>query len=85
MRFDEVAQRMTELNDPKKGDLNITMARSALRCALLALTEGDPLEGLAFVTREMQRYRSEIALQRKRGNVHYPLPKSRRPASGRGK
>lgn len=59
MRFDIVAQRMTELNDPKKGDLNITQARSALRCFFLTLAERDSLQAMAYVVREMQRYKKE--------------------------
>lgn len=55
--FEEIAIRMTELNDPREGELNIAQARAALRCALKALSERDPDDVTVFVSRETELYR----------------------------
>lgn len=55
--FEEIAIRMTELNDPREGELNIAQARAALRCALVALAERNPYTAMEFTAGELRKYR----------------------------
>jgi len=72
--FEEIAIRMTELNDPREGELNIAQARAALRCALVALAERNPYTAMEFTASELGKYRVGV-IEKLLGEV----PERRRP------